>query len=279
MPSSRLVLLLLLAVLSPGRAAAQTWHRDTTAQRLDWGTVNILIRADTLEGVEVLARTSATLYQDTQRSFDARFRPDSALAWLNQANAILQATSKPDSTTLGLETPALQDGDSNRLVIIRPRDQYGWDNHIRLVFLPPGQGTAWSIRAPLDEAENLLQTLFHQAVRSRFVPDSARPHDANAILTERELKNAAAPALLHKPPLQYPERLRKQRVPGEVWLQFILREDGTPDPASFVALLYNDSAFVNSAVRCLTAAKFRPARLDGRPVRVLIEERVIFHAD
>lgn len=274
-------ILLLALVALPGRAAGQTWSRDTTTRRLDWGAVNVLISADTARGVSVWAETSSLIYRGQRRAFIAPFDPAAVKDWLDKAYALVTLKTVPSAKAVALETPPLMARDSSGILVLRRRDAYGWDNHVRVVFFPPDSGAGWAIRVPLDRAEQFLQTFFSRAIRSRLAPEASMPQTDNPLRSEHPgtVKGDTPPQLLFRPQLHYPPLLRQQGLGGEVWLQFVLRENGKVDPASFVARLYDDSAFVDEAVRCLARSRWRPATLGGRPISTVISQRVVFRPE
>ena len=67
------------------------------------------------------------------------------------------------------------------------------------------------------------------------------------------------------------------RGPGdEVWLTFVVRADGTPDPESFRVLLSDAPEFTRSAVRALAHSRYRPAQVGSRFVDTRVHQRLIF---
>lgn len=81
-------------------------------------------------------------------------------------------------------------------------------------------------------------------------------------------------AVLQRARLEYPAELRRQGVGGTAKLVFIVNERGEPEQVQCVAA--TDKAFAKAAVACVKQWKFRPARHEGRPVRVRTEQVVTF---
>ena len=275
-----MLLVLVLAAL-PGRGLAQAWTTDTTVRRLDWGTVNVLVSADTVGGVGIWAGTSPLVYGGPAREFIGAFNPEGLPAWLDQANTVASTTSEPSRAAIALRTLPLLGRDSSGLVLIRRRDEYGWDNHVQLVFFAPDTARAWSIRLPLDRTRELLRTILVQALRSRWAPDSLAPPQDNPLTDEGLEKDGddRPPSLVYRPPLAYPATLRQQGIDGQVWLQFVVRANGTIDPGSFRARLYDDSAFVDAAVHSLARSRWHPGLARGEPIDVVVSQQVIFRAN
>lgn len=78
-----------------------------------------------------------------------------------------------------------------------------------------------------------------------------------------------APALLSPPPA-YPELLRRAGIQGRVLLQAIVDTTGRLEPGSLKILKSPSSGFDVATKRWALEARFRPARLQGRAVRVLV---------
>ncbi|MDB4949684.1 MAG: hypothetical protein JWM27_2333, partial [Gemmatimonadetes bacterium] len=68
----------------------------------------------------------------------------------------------------------------------------------------------------------------------------------------------------------YPPLLRDAGVSGRARVRFAVREDGTVDPASIAVLDATRDAFGDAAKRVLRAARYHPARVNGRAVRVSV---------
>jgi len=87
-----------------------------------------------------------------------------------------------------------------------------------------------------------------------------------------------APQLISGPPLVYPVGLERYGVEGQVILQAIIDTTGRAEPASLKILQSPDPAFERVALAWIKEARFRPAKLNGRPVRVLVSVPLDFRA-
>ncbi|HUL02233.1 MAG TPA: energy transducer TonB [Gemmatimonadales bacterium] len=83
------------------------------------------------------------------------------------------------------------------------------------------------------------------------------------------------PALLSGPP-PYPDILRAAGAHGRVMVQGIVDTAGHLEPASLKIVTSPDPVFNQPTLRWALKARFRPARLEGRPVRVLVNLPVDF---
>jgi TonB family protein len=84
------------------------------------------------------------------------------------------------------------------------------------------------------------------------------------------------PAVLSGPTLQYPELLRQAQIQGRVLVQAIIDTLGRAEPPSVKVLQSPNPGFDHSAKSYVTKALFRPGRVHGRAVRVLLQVPVDF---
>ena len=84
------------------------------------------------------------------------------------------------------------------------------------------------------------------------------------------------PAVLSGPRLQFPELLRQAGIEGRVLVQAIVDTLGRVKPNSVKVLQSPNPGFDQSAMNYVLKALFRPARVHGRAVRVLIQIPVDF---
>lgn len=84
------------------------------------------------------------------------------------------------------------------------------------------------------------------------------------------------PALLSAPPPVYPPALRDAGIEGTVMVRLVVDTLGRPEPGTLRVLHSDHPGLVAPAIRSLRMARFRPARMSGRAVRVLVEVPVRF---
>ncbi len=75
---------------------------------------------------------------------------------------------------------------------------------------------------------------------------------------------------------RYPETLRGTGVQGIVVAQFVVDTAGRVEPGSFRAVGAVDERFVTAVLRAVAAARFRPAEVNGVPVRELVQQSFSF---
>jgi len=84
------------------------------------------------------------------------------------------------------------------------------------------------------------------------------------------------PEVLSGPQLQYPDLLRQAAIQGRVLVQAIIDTSGRAEPQSVKVIQSPNPGFDQSARNYVLRALFRPARVHGRAVRVLINLPIDF---
>jgi TonB family protein len=178
---------------------------------------------------------------------------------------------------------------------VRPHGESGTPAPAHRVRRVPRQPQA----EPSPQAERVEQLLLAQSAVPSVLPPSTLPlsaalmrgigeagvaHSGGAAasftegaapLVEAELL-AEAPRMVNRREMTvllgrlYPLQLRARGVAGEVIVTFIIGTDGRPDMSSVEVLSTSNPAFVQPALRGMPRMRFRPAALDGMPVRVKV---------
>jgi len=86
------------------------------------------------------------------------------------------------------------------------------------------------------------------------------------------------PEMLRRLSRLYPPALSHAGVTGQVLARFLVLEDGRLDPASITIRSASHEGFRSPVLAQLPILHFRPARVNGRPVKVWVEQPVIFAA-
>src|SRR5438034_4783773 len=91
---------------------------------------------------------------------------------------------------------------------------------------------------------------------------------ADQVYSEATVDEPAA--IVTAPPLEYPPALRRAGLQGRVTVQAVIDTLGRAEPGSLKVIARPNTAFDKSALAYVLHAVFRPARVKGRAVRVLI---------
>src|SRR6266436_1634131 len=87
------------------------------------------------------------------------------------------------------------------------------------------------------------------------------------------------PEIVSAPPLDYPPALRHAGLQGRVTVQAVIDTLGRAEPASLKVVTHPNTAFDQSARAYVLQAVFRPARVKGRAVRVLLSVPVDYRIE
>lgn len=102
-----------------------------------------------------------------------------------------------------------------------------------------------------------------------FVSWSGNPESGQADAW-RAVLGEAGPEVLSGPLPTYPELLRRAGVEGLVVLEAVVDSTGRVQPGSIAVVSATNPGFVEPARRALRATLFRPARVAGRAVAMLV---------
>jgi TonB family protein len=75
---------------------------------------------------------------------------------------------------------------------------------------------------------------------------------------------------------RYPDALKSVNVTGEVIAQYVVDQRGRVEPGSIRILSSTHKLFADAVRRALLEARYRPAEVNGQPVRQLVEQPFIF---
>jgi protein TonB len=85
--------------------------------------------------------------------------------------------------------------------------------------------------------------------------------------------------VLRQEPPTYPPVLKAAGITGVVEVQYVVDTLGRVEPASITANSATRPPFLDAVRHSLGAARFRPARVRGHPVRQLVQQRFRFDRD
>lgn len=266
--------LALLLPAAPVALAAQSSHAASTRPaltRLAWGSVNLLVHADTMAGVHLWAATTSVDPRSRssawQRDVSGRFDPAAVERWTEQVAALLHAERFADGDTASLASAVLLARDSSTAGIFRRREGDRLGDRVFL-FLAPKRGEPLVIQGETPAALELANALLHAAALSRLAPPDGARDAVPAVDAPIE------PIALPSP--SYPGVLEAEGMQGEVWAEFVVGADGRVVPESIEALLSDHDLFTESVRRALLRATFRPAMRQGAPVRMPARQRFVF---
>jgi TonB family protein len=85
------------------------------------------------------------------------------------------------------------------------------------------------------------------------------------------------PIRLSGPQLQYPPLLKDAGIEGQVIIEVVIGVDGHPEPETFRIVESTNKAFERPARDAVLGSVYRPGRMRGQAVRVLVRQPVVFN--
>ncbi|MBI5422858.1 MAG: energy transducer TonB [Opitutae bacterium] len=82
------------------------------------------------------------------------------------------------------------------------------------------------------------------------------------------------PAMKEVPPPAYPSEWRDRTIEGEAQVAFLINEKGRTEQVQ--AVTATDVHFATAAIEAVKKWRFKPAKKDGKPARVLIVQTIKF---
>jgi protein TonB len=82
------------------------------------------------------------------------------------------------------------------------------------------------------------------------------------------------PTIMTQGPNRFPEALRASGMGGRVVLEFVVDTTGHVDPSSFKVISTPHPAFANAAKEMLSKSVFRPGKMRGQSVAVLVRQSI-----
>lgn len=110
--------------------------------------------------------------------------------------------------------------------------------------------------------------------------DDRKPAETHAQETEKAFSDIEVDSAASRDPESegpvYPAILMAKGIEGSVLATFIVDITGRPDLDTYIPLEATDSLFAKAVRDALPRMKFRPAKINDKPVRQLVEQRFMF---
>jgi TonB family protein len=125
-----------------------------------------------------------------------------------------------------------------------------------------GQGTEGGVAKGVEEG-------VAQSTVERVTPPDEGTYEISAVEERPSPTNTRD--LLRQLERNYPPLLRDARVTGTVQVRMRVMEDGTVDASSISVTSSSHEQFNDPTIRSVQRLRFRPAKVNGRPVKVWVE--------
>ena len=187
--------------------------------------------------------------------------------------------------TLGAGAQAAVDKLDTNMVFIAPEEEQQEEEPPPPEFEAPEQ-TFTSLSAPISIPTNIPPinldekfdpTAFSGIGIEKVMESTAFDIDPGQAFIEALVDEK--PALISSPSLDYPDLLRQAGIEGTVVLEFIVDTTGHAERNSVRALASTNKAFEVGAINMIIGSLFRPGRVRGQAVRVLVQQPIAFVID
>lgn len=156
-----------------------------------------------------------------------------------------------------------------------PSSPGGVTVEFRPIDLPPAPTDIPTMLPPIDPGPSLDPDRLRE-VLSVGGPGPTRGDSTSlgGVLAQAEVDQPAE--VIHQPKPRYPPVLQQAGIEGRVLVEFIIDTLGHTEPASLRVLESSNPGFEAAAGETLRRSVFRPARVQGRPVRQRTIQAVAF---
>lgn len=235
------------------------------AAQLNWQTVHVVILSDSTTGVKVFLITDASKsvpYLFYQQSFV----PAETVTWIQSAEGLL---ARPDSSPA--RQVILVARDSSLLILARNKAEHG--QLVLAYYAPPdaAETKPLAINVSPPAAQAFLDSLRAGALAAGYDPSVPLPD--TAVLNAEAIQQK--PRFAGGPPPEYPLEQGRPRE-GTVIVQAVVDTLGKVERGSIKVISSPDPAFSASVMSMIRQTRFIPARVNGRPRRVMIQIPVVF---
>ena len=132
-----------------------------------------------------------------------------------------------------------------------------------------GQGKAGGVAEGIEKG-------VAQNTEARETPPDVGVYDISSVEVKPTLSNGSdVSRALER---NYPPLLRDAGVGGTVTLSFRVNEDGRVDPSTIEVVSSENEQFSDAAKKVVERMRFRPAKVNDRPVKVLVSLPITFQA-
>lgn len=235
------------------QSAAQVSRPGVT--HLDAQQVVVSVFSDSLSGVYFEAKVR---HKKEWVFFHARFDPAAVIDWLQAVEQLSQPQSPVLAGLGGRHGVVLVAGDKGK-------------RHWVLQTLEKEKPL--SIQADRKFHDTLL-TALRAAAELSAIDSAAFASGLSAPVEEQP--DSLDPAIIKIPTPVYPARLASSGVRGLVLVRYVVGADGSTETGSIEPLWASHQEFIAPVEHALAQGRFRPARLNGQPVRRRVYQNIYF---
>ncbi len=286
------------AVISVSLAWGSAWAQVPSApvDRVAWPLVDFLVFGDSSHGVQMLVSPnlqSAQGREEQGRYVTIMLEPKPLQQWAISVAALVDSFSKVSRKDQTPFATVILPGDLGRAglrLLSDPARNKKTPFYLEILdsvdLYPIAKTPEWFIAATRSDVLALLTALDAGAQQSAYdtttrplsgratSPSSSDPFDSVRVYQVFQLERR--PSLSRQWQLQYPEAARMARREGRVWLQFVIDTSGVIERESLRILMSDGEDFTQAALKGIDQARYQPAMVFGRPVRVMVWQPINF---
>jgi TonB family protein len=263
------------ALLIGGQGATQSPPISSSPPgqtRLDWGTAELYVTADSAEGVGVWVFGYG---RAAPHPVASRFRPQDVEAWLPTARLVVHPTERARvGEARDLETSILRDAAGGALLLARPRTGGQLSDSVRVAFSSGIPGRRFVFQTEASPVHDLLEALDRSARVGRYDAVRAEAEEAGCPRPGGVGADSLVEAWpVSVPSIVYPASLQGHPE-GQVVLEYTVDPSGRVEPTSLLVRYATAPPFAEAAIAALRGARFSPATIRGLPVRSCVDALV-----
>jgi len=198
----------------------------------------------------------------------------------NIERQVLRRWQRPGRSSLEAEVSFFvqRDGSVTDLQFIRRSGNFAFDLEAQGAVEETGRFRAFGALPDGWTADVLFVRFYFSGQSVRAWADERKAEASNQASDQVFMESVVEerPEVLSGPALNYPDLLRQAGVQGRVLVQAIIDTSGRAEPPSVKVIQSPNPGFDQSAKNYVLRALFRPARVHGRAVRVLLNLPIDF---
>ena len=243
-----------------GSAVPVFAQRPVAPVHLSLRLLELSLVADTSYGLQLLVEPQSGGAANEHPVIWLRLNPDSALAWLNNAAAVLRSPvsgGPPDAIQWSTTLRPVNGRGGFLLGRHRRKGALEKDHWLAIADSAPG----WQAEIGARDADSLLHLFLVVA------PRAALDSSPQAAVDQEHVDRPAM--LIH-------QAKAGGRGSGHVAAQYVVGPDGRVEPESLRVLVASGARFDAQARDIILASRFDPAQRGGRAARQLVQQVLVF---
>lgn len=246
--------------------------------RLDWGSLNIVMMADSSRGTLIWGASRSESKRDRTKEcgFVSFVEPVAAYVWTQELRQFLALSLTNADTGRFRASPVLRGKSGEWIYFVRLKRGDRWLDE-RFIVL---QGASRS-----EERQLLIEGTERNAIEFLEALESVNtqalnmpaPRTVDSIAIANPADTGSSPVVQPDPPrVRYPTAYRDDGKEGDVWLSFVVTAAGAVDSSSIEVLLSDGEAFESTVRSAVARTRYTPAKRNGMPISMRVFQPFTF---